>query len=58
MCEQKYLETVDALEKIAVLASAASYLHVGEEEEGLAFELIGIILKTARRCTDVEVRHA
>lgn len=54
MCEQNHLDAMDALYKIAALANAALYLHVGEKEEDLALELIDIVLQTARRATEVQ----
>lgn len=54
MCEQRQLDAIDALNKIAALTSAALYLHVGEKEENLALELMDIVLKTARSATEVQ----
>lgn len=53
MREQKHLEAIGALNKIAALTSAALYLHHGEEEEDLAFHLMDIVLQTARKCVGV-----
>lgn len=53
MREQKHLEAIDALNKIAALTSAALYLHHGEEEEDLALHLMHIVLQTARKCVEV-----
>ena len=54
MCEQKQLEAIDALNKIAALTRAALYLHHGEEEEDLALHLMDIVLQTARKCVEVD----
>lgn len=53
MREQKHLEAIDALNKIAALTSAALYLHSSEVEEDLALHLMDIVLQTARKCVEV-----
>lgn len=54
MRDQKHLDAINALNKIAALTNAALNLQNGKDEIDIAIQLMEIIRETAISCTEVD----